>query len=460
MGRIERARAQSKERSRRYRQNQKGLALKRRVEETCANTAKRLAVSNDSATPVLQEAASQWLDFQAPSDGENSDENSNSPGLNIPGNSSSQDHLPTHTRSADELRILRHYCSVNGAGQVSGSGQLHAASVPGHVATVRAAGQVPGGGRAGQVPPEEYGFGGGPGENDDTGVEPDDTDPGSDPTWLAREIARIKCTTFITDEGISKMCKLFLTNMTAISELLESKMITTNYRHGIKPRSQIVIPKLTCALKVRQRGAANDFYVHGLSVIPARFLRCRVRVGTRWRRFYTVLRQECHTSLPQIRAHYERLHPRLSRSQLDTIYKSAAFGIDGVSETNKGKRTLILVTLKLKDDIFLWRCINPLKGVKGAKPSPEELLRSGNCAALLHLVRNTCFKYSFQAPCEGSKRGHYQPGQVPRGYGRAPLHSVPKGPRSKGFVRVVRVVLPRWHSLGVPTDNPGETAHT
>ncbi len=368
MERIERARAQSKERSRRYRQTQKELALKRRVQETCSNTAKRLAASNEtvnSATPVLQEAAAQWLDFQAPSDGDNSDDNSNSPGLPIPENSSSRDHLTPNTLSAAELRILRH-CSF-GAGQVSGSGQL-----------VGAAGQVPGGGRAGQVPPEEYGFGGGPGENDDTGVEPDDTDPGSDPTWLAREIARIKCTTFITDEGISKMCKLFLTNMTAISELLESKMITTNYRHGIKPRSQIVIPKLTCALKVRQRGGANDFYVHGLSVIPARFLRCRVRVGTRWRRFYTVLRQECHTSLPEIRAHYERLHPRLSRSQLDAIYKSAAFGIDGVCETNKGKRTLIFVTLKLKDDIFLWRCLNPLKGVKGAKPSPEELLRSGN----------------------------------------------------------------------------------
>ncbi len=119
----------------------------------------------------------------------------------------------------------------------------------------------------------------------------------------------------------------------------------------------------------------NVFYVTGRSVFPYRLRRGRARFGTRWRRFYTVLRQECHTSLPQIRAHYDRLHPRLSRSQLDTIYKSAAFGIDGVSETNKGHWPLILVTLNCKDDIFFFPCINPHNGCKWAKTGPEALAR-------------------------------------------------------------------------------------
>lgn len=167
---------------------------------------------------------------------------------------------------------------------------------------------------------------------------------------------------------------------------MQNKLITTNYRHGVKPRANYRIPKMKCAVLIRPRRPVivgrrreapplQDIYLKNLHTIPAKYLRSKVRVGHRWRRQYTILRQEAYCSLADIRAHYERLHPCCTRAELEAAYSKASLGIDGVQESKHGKRTLIFITVQINGEIFLWKVLNPLKKVAGAKPDAEEMLR-------------------------------------------------------------------------------------
>ncbi len=175
---------------------------------------------------------------------------------------------------------------------------------------------------------------------------------------------------------MNKMLRVFLNNLDDIKLLNDRRRITTNFRHGIKPKASYIVPKILCAVKVRRadEDAEDAQYHKDMEVIPSMYLRA-TRSERKRRRHYILLRQEAYTSLAEIKMHYYRTHQHLTSLEQRRNLRNAAFSIDGVQETKHGSRTLILVTVQFGKCIFLWHVLNPLKKKTGAKPSAEELLR-------------------------------------------------------------------------------------
>ncbi len=172
------------------------------------------------------------------------------------------------------------------------------------------------------------------------------------------------------------MLSVFLNNMDDIKHLYNRRKITTNFRHGIKPKASYVVPHILCAVKVKRADEdADDAQYHReLEVIPSMYLQS-TRTERKRRRHFILLRQEAYTSLHEIKQHYYRTHSHLTRLEQEKNLKNAAFSIDGVLETKHGSRTLVFVTVQFGKCIFLWKVLNPLKKKRGAKPTAEELLR-------------------------------------------------------------------------------------
>ncbi len=218
-----------------------------------------------------------------------------------------------------------------------------------------------------------------PGGDPDSDPDPDDDSDNSSESgdevpitaeWLANQFAKVKALTDISENGIQKMLDVMFPHLEEIKSLLDDGSITKNYRHGIKPKCQYYLPKIRCSAKVMdsQNGEETIFFEEELLTIPRKYTDPRCAR-------YTLLWQECHTTLDEIKQHYRRIHPTLSEDDYGRIFRDLSVGMDGVRETEHGSRTLIMITVIVDECIHLWKVYNPLMSVKDAKPTLEEILR-------------------------------------------------------------------------------------
>ncbi len=157
--------------------------------------------------------------------------------------------------------------------------------------------------------------------------------------WFANQLAKVSATSDVSDAGIQKILDVMLPNLHAISDLLEEGHITKSYRHGIKPKAQFNLPKIWCSAKVLKHNRDEDdevLHLVDLSVIPQKYV--DPRCGT-----YTLLWQEAHTTLAEIKAHFINIHPSLTPEECTRIFQDASLGLDGVRETEPGTRTLSIL---------------------------------------------------------------------------------------------------------------------
>ncbi len=62
---------------------------------------------------------------------------------------------------------------------------------------------------------------------------------------------------------------------------------------------------------------------------------------------------------------------------------------DGVRESNKGKRTFVIVSLRIRNCIYPYKIFNPLIGVPESKPSPVDVMR------YLNKMHQNCIHLTF-----------------------------------------------------------------
>jgi hypothetical protein len=232
-----------------------------------------------------------------------------------------------------------------------------------------------------------------PDEPDDPD-DPDDSDPGEnvvnnpsddedEPTvaWLAGKIAKIRLTSNVSDQAIEKMFGLFLGEYPKILTLFRRGQITNSYLNSVKPAGLRGLPKIKCAVKVREQDVLPDnhrglpenslndriFEERDLNAIPMKYIHPAADTN------YTILVQEAYLSLRDIKTHFEKSHPRITGDSLKNVYQTANLGIDGIRESQKSTKKLIMISLGLDGCLYPWKVLNPQMGEGLLKTAEEQL---------------------------------------------------------------------------------------
>lgn len=91
-----------------------------------------------------------------------------------------------------------------------------------------------------------------------------------------------------------------------------------------------------------------------------------------------LLRQDAITSLKEIKQFHWTVVKSQGRSHASFLKDCSALdiSIDGVQESNKAKRTLMIVSVRFGGGgIYVYRVFNPLIGIKHAKATREDIFR-------------------------------------------------------------------------------------
>lgn len=202
--------------------------------------------------------------------------------------------------------------------------------------------------------------------------------------WLAGEMGNIRLSSYVSDMAIEKLYKFFVNNVHDIMYLKDNGIVTDSYLGSIKPRGITNLPTVLCSLKLRkfsvdereetrmtpivqpQECVLNE---RNLLTIPLKYLRpCREEP-------FVIVNQEAKVRLADLKAHFEHTHKHLSSDQIKTLFRHADFSIDGVKESSKSSRKLIIATLRFGQCILPYKVLNPLKGDKDSPRTAEEQIR-------------------------------------------------------------------------------------
>ncbi len=194
-------------------------------------------------------------------------------------------------------------------------------------------------------------------------------DPEPDIDRIVRELINIKVTSRVSDKAIEKLFSFFCKERVTIGELLQSGQITSSFIKSIKPKAIKQIPPILSSVTLQEEGEAGPKLtkVKNLTAIPKAYRDLRPGGPKQ------LLSTEAYVSLRNIKTTYLLRHRDKERALLDL--KETQISADGVKESNKGKRTFVIVSLRIKDCIYPYRIFNPLIGVANSKPSPVDVLR-------------------------------------------------------------------------------------
>ncbi len=186
---------------------------------------------------------------------------------------------------------------------------------------------------------------------------------------VVRNIIEIKVTSKVSDSAIEKLFALFCKEREAISELLERGEITSSYKKSIKPKAIKQIPPIFCSVIIQERNGEETILrrINNLTTIPRTYLNLPPS-GNK-----TLLCTEATVCLRDIKRQYLRTHK--SVPNVMEHLQHTQISADGVRESNKGKRTFVVVSLRIQDCIYAYKLFNPLIGVSESAPSPKEVLR-------------------------------------------------------------------------------------
>ena len=189
---------------------------------------------------------------------------------------------------------------------------------------------------------------------------------------LVRKMAKICFSHQVSDNTVEDLFFMFCANAKDISFLLEAGRLTPSWRHFLRPRALLQCPKIYCAYLVERAhgGEVTLLYDDEMEKIPKEILSL-AHDGAR-----RLLRTSAYVKLSDIKQHHKTLHCRLGISPEKTKYDllHAHISADGVRESQKGTRTLIILSVCFGECIYLHSVLNPLIGVPASCPSPTELL--------------------------------------------------------------------------------------
>ncbi len=198
-------------------------------------------------------------------------------------------------------------------------------------------------------------------------LRPDDPEPDID--RIVRELINIKVTSRVSDKAIEKLFSFFCKERLTIGELLQSGQITSSFIKSIKPKAIRQIPPILSSVTLQEEGPSGPILkkVKNLAAIPKAYQSLRPGGPKR------LLTTEAYVSLRHIKTTYLLRHRDKEGAIRDL--QETQISADGVKESNKGKRTFVIVSLRIKDCIYPYRIFNPLIGVSESKPSPVDVLR-------------------------------------------------------------------------------------
>ncbi len=191
---------------------------------------------------------------------------------------------------------------------------------------------------------------------------------------LARQFALIKCGSLVSDSAIEKLFHMFAEHRHLITDMIDRGQISKSYKNTIKPTCVKNIPPILlgyCAHKTKT-GCDNSETIikRGLKNFTNKLLYTK-------KPFKKVLWHEGYVRLTDIvNLHIEKHRKRGTSPQcLENVLTNATFSIDGMPESKKGSRKLIVATIRFGTCIYLWRVLRPLVNDPEAKPDAEVLLR-------------------------------------------------------------------------------------
>ena len=191
---------------------------------------------------------------------------------------------------------------------------------------------------------------------------------------LARQFALIKCGSLVSDAAIEKLFHMFAEHRHLITDMIDRGEISKSYKNTIKPTCVKNIPPILlgyCAHKTKTGSDNSEMVIkRGLKNFTNKLLYTK-------KPFKKVLWHEGYVRLTDIvNLHIEKHRKRGTSSQcLQNVRTNATFSIDGMPESKKGSRKLIVATIRFGTCIYLWRVLRPLVNDPEAKPDAEVLLR-------------------------------------------------------------------------------------
>ena len=190
---------------------------------------------------------------------------------------------------------------------------------------------------------------------------------------IVSQLARICFTHNISDNAVEDMLGMFCRNAAQFTHLLQSGQFRESWRNFVRPKALLSCPKVKSSYLVERLfgGEVQLLYRQDLDRIPREILSLPYD-GTR-----KLLRTTAYVSLSEIKDHHKQLHEQLGIGEEQTRHDllHAHVSVDGVQESKKGTRSLIIVSIRLGACIYLHSVWNPLIGVPSSRPSPTDLLR-------------------------------------------------------------------------------------
>ncbi len=186
---------------------------------------------------------------------------------------------------------------------------------------------------------------------------------------LAKLFAQVKCGSNVSDSAMNKLFSTFVKENDIIMRQINEKRIGPSYTKSIRP---IVVSKLLpiyTSLYIMEKNArGNKFHrLEGLKSIPNKYL--NLPETKKWK----LMRMEAYVRLEDVKKQYIQVHGDTEETKKNLL--NCQLSVDGVSESRKGSRTFIIVSMRIGNCLFLLHSFNPLVGVPESKPTAVELLQ-------------------------------------------------------------------------------------
>ncbi len=186
---------------------------------------------------------------------------------------------------------------------------------------------------------------------------------------ITKKFAQIKVCSNVSDLAIEKMFKMFCEERERINRLLDQRRITKSFRKSIRPQAIKCIPPIFCSYYIQEKNEVGETTLYktaDVREIPTKYLNLPPTSNQQ------LLRMESYVTLADIKRSYIRNH---GTENMREHFQNCHVSVDGVKESAKGRRTFIIITLRINKCLYIYRVFNPLVGNHASKPSPVELLR-------------------------------------------------------------------------------------
>ncbi len=187
---------------------------------------------------------------------------------------------------------------------------------------------------------------------------------------FALAIAKAKGSSHVSDAAVDKILESAVEHMDVLRDFWVNRGSSRLYTRCLRPTLEPFLPTVYTGLLLEEKKPTGLEYRHldGLSGIPKEYTEGKGKPR--------IIREEAYVTLKDIKRHHMGMNAKWGM-KVETAkehFKNAALSIDGVQESNKGKKKFHVVTIRLGQSIYLYKIFNPLTGHPAAQTSLGELL--------------------------------------------------------------------------------------